>query len=561
MTPARRWSLAILLSAIAVHAAVLGFVALRTGSVDGYAFKSLDATEYFTLAANVVAHGTFSQRIGPPYDPDTWRTPGYPLFLAAIIAVFGPMASAAVIVQQMLSILNVWLLFTIARGYVSNRRAYVAATLFLLEPYHLYYATWLLATTWFTTWLLLTWCAWRLVMNRPTRGRVGVLGLCTGWLILIRPIALLIPLALGAGLLVTIRKYRRAELRRTASENANALSGSAPRVADSPAHDRSQRDTGRGEPEPVPTTVRKTSPCATWILLTCFVLSALLSPVVWMTRNKLVADHFALSHQGGIVLAYFKAAEVQLWRAGRTSDRYLETSLARDKRDAPHTVWDGIDGALCESLADAMHTPADQAVGFSRHDSSTPDRAAPSDGPLHNDNHGAERPLVQDDNDEQTLAMVHWFNIAQGNKTPYDSFVLSRLLRRIATRMFLDDPLSTLACCAVRSGVNLTFPLSLALRPPRGLTVHRIRSALIGLIYLALVGVALAKLIRARIPPAAAFFPVACTLALLIATTPQIDPRFRVPMIPLIALLAVWSPTKKEPLRDPTASGRESERR
>ena len=49
--------------------------------------------------------------------------------------------------------------------------------------------------------------------------------------------------------------------------------------------------------------------------------------VAWMTRNRIAAGHFALSDQSGVVVAYFKATEVVLWREGRTGDRYLETSL------------------------------------------------------------------------------------------------------------------------------------------------------------------------------------------------------------------------------------------
>ena len=41
----------------------------------------------------------------------------------------------------------------------------------------------------------------------------------------------------------------------------------------------------------------------------------------------------------------------------------------------------------------------------------------------------------------------------------------------------------------------------------------------------------------ARWMPAA--FPLAVLAALLAATTPQLDPRLRVPMVPLLALLAV----------------------
>ena len=38
---------------------------------------------------------------------------------------------------------------------------------------------------------------------------------------------------------------------------------------------------------------------------------------------------------------------------------------------------------------------------------------------------------------------------------------------------------------------------------------------------------------------AQAYFPLAVTIALLLAATPQIDPRFRVPMIPLLVFMAM----------------------
>ncbi len=47
----------------------------------------VDTKQYVQLAHNVLEQGTFSLSTSTPYLPDTLRTPGYPLFLAAVYAV------------------------------------------------------------------------------------------------------------------------------------------------------------------------------------------------------------------------------------------------------------------------------------------------------------------------------------------------------------------------------------------------------------------------------------------------------------------------------------------
>ena len=61
------------------------------------------------------------------------------MFLAMCIALLGDSPPKLVVVQQVLSVFNVWLLFHIAGGYMSDRRAAGVAGLFLIEPYHLFY--------------------------------------------------------------------------------------------------------------------------------------------------------------------------------------------------------------------------------------------------------------------------------------------------------------------------------------------------------------------------------------------------------------------------------------
>jgi len=443
---------------VVVHVCVPISVYQRHGSVDAFAFRSLDSREYFQIAANLAARGVFSQQTAPPFEPDTWRTPGYPLFLAFFIRLCGESPAVLVNVQQLLSVLNVWLVFRIAGWFMNERRAAVAALLFLFEPYHLFYSLWLMAETLFVTVVLLAWLAWLRAADAGRWPWHALAGALSGAAVLIRPVAVLVPAALLVGLLLAARRRR---------------------VAEGPLR------WSKWWPGPAAFTV------------SCGLLIG-----AWMSRNAVVAGQFAFSDQSGVVLAYFKATEVVLWRDGRTEDRYLETSLDPARVNDPHRVWEDIDTRLGEAFAHASES----------------DRAA-----------------------------LRWPNLAQGNRTGLDSFDVSRALGRIGWSYLTEVPLSTLACCLTRSGAVLTFPLELALRPPAGVPQRRLRSLMLAAPYLFLAAAVLVRLLRGNMRFDATYLPLACTAALLLATTPQIDPRFRVPMIPLLIVFALLPATRRRP--------------
>ena len=383
----RRPVVVVLLASVLVHAGVVGGVCIRTGRIDGHAFDSVDCGEYYRIARNVAYHGVFSQGEEPPLEPDTWRTPGYPLFLAVSMRLLGDSPTILVLVQQVLSILNVFLLYRLASCSMGDRRAMLVAILFLLEPYHLKYSLWLMSTTLFVTTLLLAWHAWNRAIQTRRWGWFALLGGLAGFIVLVRPIGGLIPLALFVGLAV--------ETFRLSSQSSDRSSRRAYRVS---------------------------LPVSAGICL--LVVGS------WMLRNAQVAGHFALSDQSGAVLAYFKATEVVLWREGRSQDRYLETTLDPTKADRPHTVWEAIDTRL---------------------------RAKFSSLP------------------EDRRATLQWRNLAQGNRTTADSFAVSRALGDIGWSYLTASPISTAACCLVRCGSVLTFPLNLALKPPTGVEVGRVK--------------------------------------------------------------------------------------
>ncbi|UCE60896.1 MAG: glycosyltransferase family 39 protein [Phycisphaerales bacterium] len=448
----RRPILWLIIAGAIVHGCVLIAVHVRTGRIDGYAFASRDSGEYYQIARNLIEHRSFSQSEKAPLRPDTWRTPGYPLFLAGMMVVVGKSPVGFIVVQQLLSVLNVFLLFRIVLCHMTARRALLVAALFLFEPYHLYYSTWLMSATLFITVLLLVWIAWQRAGESRSWMSFALLGALSGMSVLVRPVGILIPFVVFCGILLSTRTSRTTE--------------------------------------PPTKSVR-----APWTRPTVFAATVLVVCGVWMLRNKAVAGHFALSDQGGVVLAYFKATEVALWRESRTADRYIETSLDPAQADAPHTLWDEIDKRLQGELSHLA---------------------------------------------EARRAELRWPNLAQGNKTSVDSFAISAALTRIGRSMLAESPIATAACYLTRCGAILTFPLNLVLTRPQGVEMKPVRIVL-ALPYLLLCIAVVVRLIRGGLAHSGVFFPLACTIALLLATTPQIDPRFRVPMIPLLLFIALAS--------------------
>ena len=64
-----------------------------------------DGAGYWTLAEGLLARGELAFQ---PGSPTAIRTPGYPLFLAGVIAAFGPSIRAVLVVHGICGALGVW---------------------------------------------------------------------------------------------------------------------------------------------------------------------------------------------------------------------------------------------------------------------------------------------------------------------------------------------------------------------------------------------------------------------------------------------------------------------
>lgn len=93
-----------------------------------------DEKDYVTLAMNLIRHSTYSLSVEPPYEPSSFRVPGYPMFLAAAFLVFGVhlnvVLGASVVLLAIIAVLT----FLIGRDLYGERVGVMAAFLCAINP-------------------------------------------------------------------------------------------------------------------------------------------------------------------------------------------------------------------------------------------------------------------------------------------------------------------------------------------------------------------------------------------------------------------------------------------
>jgi len=188
-----------LTAAITLLALLLRVLYLWTAQVD-FPIRG-DALGYWTYAWNLATHGTFSS--SPPEAattvPDTFRGPGYPLFLAICMKLAAAPEDAlglAQAAQILVGCALVPLTIALARFWLSRPTALLVGLLVALWPHLIVFSSTLLSETLFAFMLLslvVTACAAQLRNNRA-------LGFCSGLLAglayLVNPVVMLFPPAM-----------------------------------------------------------------------------------------------------------------------------------------------------------------------------------------------------------------------------------------------------------------------------------------------------------------------------------------------------------------------------
>jgi 4-amino-4-deoxy-L-arabinose transferase-like glycosyltransferase len=107
-----------------------------------------DATGYHYLAQCILQHFSFCD--------NTFRTPGYPAFIAFFYFLFGIKPWVVLAAQIFLNVFSVWMLYRLTEIVFNKKIALIAAFLLAIDPHQILFCHFLFADTLFATLFLLS---------------------------------------------------------------------------------------------------------------------------------------------------------------------------------------------------------------------------------------------------------------------------------------------------------------------------------------------------------------------------------------------------------------------
>lgn len=147
-----------------------------------------DSSSYLNTAENTLLGNGFSRVDEPPYEPDAFRTPGYPIFLLLHKVIFGSY-HLALITQSLLVIGIAWIIFLLAKDYGSAKIGYWAAAVFLAMPFSIQVSLKFLTQSFFAFVLMLSVWFWLKFLKDNEGKYLLITALSLPLLAFIRPIA------------------------------------------------------------------------------------------------------------------------------------------------------------------------------------------------------------------------------------------------------------------------------------------------------------------------------------------------------------------------------------
>lgn len=146
---------------------------------------SSDSLEYIELSQNLKSNHVF-ERNGYP---ETYRTPGYPLYLAAFWLLGNSNVQFVISSQIILLAISSVIYFRLSQYYFSNLAAYITWFLIFLDPGNLLIGVSLLSEALFVFFISMFMYVWHRLIHRESFINAVLLGLICGLICLIRPIA------------------------------------------------------------------------------------------------------------------------------------------------------------------------------------------------------------------------------------------------------------------------------------------------------------------------------------------------------------------------------------
>ncbi len=171
-------------------------------------FLMSDSPGYHDPARALLHTGTYAVSPDVPGVPETIRTPGYPLFLAGVYALFGEHYAAAIAAQILLSLATIALVYAMAARLWDARVGLLAALLLALDVASFSHALLLLSETLFTLLIVAMLAAGvRLLQGtedalRDRLKQAALLGLFLALATMTRPVSYYLVVPLGVGALV-----------------------------------------------------------------------------------------------------------------------------------------------------------------------------------------------------------------------------------------------------------------------------------------------------------------------------------------------------------------------
>ncbi len=144
---AMKWSLVTDLRARGLIALILLFMVTRIGIAycaefwiperKWTHFVVSDGADYYWTAVNLLNGKGYSSSPAGPYTPSATRTPLHPLYLAAVMAVFGESVSALILAQILLQLVTVVLMYLAFLHFYSFLPALIVALYTVFDPVYL----------------------------------------------------------------------------------------------------------------------------------------------------------------------------------------------------------------------------------------------------------------------------------------------------------------------------------------------------------------------------------------------------------------------------------------
>jgi hypothetical protein len=167
-----------------------------------------DAIGYDRLAINLVAGNGFSSKDTPPFTLDNLRTPGYPLTVAAMYALFGHRPDLVLWLQAFMGAFTILLTYWLGALVAGPRAGAMAAALLAVSPLSISYAAVLWSDTEYTLVFVVSMLLTVLMFAEVGLKWAVLNGLAAGSAVLVHPRSLYLPYLLAI-LLVGVALWQR----------------------------------------------------------------------------------------------------------------------------------------------------------------------------------------------------------------------------------------------------------------------------------------------------------------------------------------------------------------